>query len=147
MRSHGSGRVRRLRLLGLACAGIALGPGAAPGAAAPDWNAVAAAEEVEVVTRDEDGAARETTVWLAVVDGQGYLRTSQSTTWGGNVARDADLMLRIDASEYALRAVAIEDDALRARIAAAFREKYGFTDRMLDLVRGGRPRMLRLDPR
>src|SRR5512134_2485053 len=59
-------------------------------ATAPDWNAVAAVDTVEVVTTDEDGALRETTVWLAVVDGQGYVRTSD-TSWGGNLVRNPEL--------------------------------------------------------
>ena len=63
------------------------------------------------MTSKEDGSERETKVWLVVVDGQGYIRTSQGTTWGGNVERNPDIALRIEGSEYPLRAVFVEDAA------------------------------------
>jgi hypothetical protein len=116
-------------------------------AAAPDWSAVAGVGEVQVLSADEDGSARETTVWLAVVDGQGYIRTSRSTHWGDNVERQPDISLRIEGVEYPLRAVFITDPALRARVVAAFREKYGWIDGAMNFVRGSNPRIMRLDPR
>jgi hypothetical protein len=119
---------------------------AEPALEPPTWDRVADVETVEVVTRDADGSPRETTVWLAVLDGQGYVRTGGST-WGGNLERDPQLVLRIGEDEYALRVEMIEDDALRGRIAATFREKYGFTDAALDWIRGHRPKMMRLLPR
>ena len=103
-------------------------------------------ETVKVLTHDEDGEVRETKVWLAVVNGEGYLRTG-GTRWGGNVERDPDIVLRIGASEYALRAEFVEDDALRQRVTEEFRAKYGFSDRMISVFRGGRPRIMRLLPR
>ena len=112
-------------------------------AGAPDWASIAEVETVQVFTTDEDGSPRDTTVWLAVVDGQGYIRTG-STTWGGNVVRDPELILRVDGSEYPLRAEFVEDDGERERIAAGFRAKYGFQDRMLSPIRGRRPKIMRL---
>jgi len=119
---------------------------AQPATEPPDWSEVASVETVEVVTSDEDGSPRETTVWLAALDGEGYVRTG-STRWGGNLERDPQLLLRIGDREYALRALMIEDDALRERVAAVFREKYGFTDTALALFRGSRPKIMRLLPR
>jgi hypothetical protein len=98
------------------------------------------------VTHDEDGDVRDTKVWLAVVDGQGYIRTG-GTIWGDNVERDPQLVLRIEAREYPLRAEFVEDDALRERIVATFREKYGWTDGAMNVIRGSRPRIMRLRPR
>lgn len=120
---------------------------AAQASPAPSWEAVEEVEEVEVLTADEDGAARETTIWLTVLDGQGYVRTSGSTTWGGNVERNSDISLRIEGTEYPLHAVFIEDDELRARVVASFREKYGWFDGFVNFIRGSRPRIMRLDPR
>lgn len=133
----------RALLLLLCCAGPAL---AEPATTPPVWADVAAVETVEVVTSDEDGSPRETTVWLAVLDGQGYVRTG-GTRWGGNVERDPELILRIGEDEYALAVEMIEDDDLRERVAAVFREKYGFPDAALSFLRGSRPKIMRLRPR
>jgi hypothetical protein len=128
-----------------ACAALWLAAGARAGA--PDWSNVAAVEEIEAITADADGSPRETTVWLAVVDGQGYVRTSGSSTWGDNLERDPELVVRIDGAEYPVRAIFIEDDALRGRVIETFRAKYGFSDALVDVFRGSRPRIMRLDPR
>ena len=116
-------------------------------AAELDWNSVAEVEEVRVLTTNEDGTPRETTIWLAVVDGQGYIRTSGWTKWGDNVERNPDIALRIGDTEHRLRASFVEDEALRERIVATFREKYGRFDGFLDVFRGSKPRIMRLDPR
>jgi len=119
----------------------------AVGAAELDWNSVADVEEVRVLTTNEDGTPRETTIWLAVVDGRGYIRTGGWTKWGDNVARNPDIALRIGDTEHSLRASFVEDEALRERIVAAFREKYGWSDGFLDVFRGSKPRIMQLDPR
>lgn len=113
----------------------------------PDWAAAADTEVIIALTEDEDGGARETKIWLAVLDGAGYIRTSQSSTWGGNVERNSDIMLRIETTEYPVHITFIEDDALRARVVAAFSEKYGWSDRWLDFIRGSRPRIMQVGPR
>lgn len=120
----------------------------APAAAAdgPDWAGLRETRTVEVLTTDEDGAPRETTVWLAVVDDVGYVRTG-STTWGENVVRSSELELRAEGATYAMRVGFIEDDALRQRVVDAFHEKYGLFDWAVSWVRGSRPKIMRLDPR
>ncbi len=117
------------------------------GAAEFDWNSVADVEEVRVLTTNQDGTPRETTIWLAVVHGQGYIRTSGGSKWGDNVERNPDVALRIGDSEHSLRASLVEDEALRERIVVAFREKYGWFDGFLDVFRGSKPRIMQLDPR
>jgi hypothetical protein len=99
-------------------------------AQSPDWNAVAAEDTIEIVTHDADGALRETTVWLGVVDATGYVRTSDSR-WSENIGRDPDVVVRIAGTDYPLRAESTTDPALRARVNEVFRAKYGFMDRML----------------
>jgi len=121
--------------------------GVAASAEELDWNSVADVEEVKVLTTNEDGTPRETTIWLAVVDGRGYIRTSRWTRWGDNVERNPDIALRIADREHPLRASFVEDEALRAEIVAAFREKYGWFDGFLGFLRGSKPRIMRLDPR
>jgi len=114
--------------------------------APPDWSAHAETETVIVVNADEDGTARETTVWLAVLDGQAYVRTGGSQ-WGANLQRNPEFSLRVGETELNLRVAFVEDDTIRASVAAAFREKYGFPDAVMDLFRGDRPLIMRLDPR
>lgn len=110
------------------------------------WADLADVETVEVLTQDEDGESRETVIWLIVVDGEGYIRTG-GTSWGDNVARDPNIALRIEETEYRVQAEFVEDDALRETITAAFREKYGWSDAMISPIRGSRPRIMHLLPR
>ena len=138
-----------LRLL---CAVLLLGQGAlfvahaAESTAPPDWNAVAAVDTVEIITKNGDGTPRDTTIWLAVVDGKGYIRTG-TTGWWNNIERDPDVLLRIERKEYPLRAVSVEDAPLRQRVEDAFRAKYGFYDRVVGFFFRSVPHIMRLDPR
>lgn len=112
----------------------------------PDWASVADARTVQVVNQDEDGSERDTTVWLVVVDGQGYVR-SGGGRWSRNLERDPRLVLRIGEASFPLRVEFVEDDALRGRVNDAYREKYGFSDAVISLFRGERPPIMRLLPR
>lgn len=98
--------------------------------ATPDWGALAAENVVQVVTHDADGELRDTSVWLAVVDGQGYVRTG-ATRWRANLERDPDMVFRIAGTEYPLRAQHVTNADLARRINAAIRAKYGFSDRVV----------------
>jgi len=110
----------------------------------PDWDAVSEMSTVEVLTVDEDGSQRVTTVWLIVYEGEAIVRTGGSR-WGSNVVRDGELTLRIDEVDYAMTVIFEEDDARRQEIKQAFREKYGWFDGMVSWIRGDRPKHMRLD--
>ena len=112
----------------------------------PDWSVAAPVNTVEVITKNPDGTLKETTVWLAVMDGQGYIRTG-NTRWWSNIERDHDVVLRIEGKEYPLRAVLVEDPDLRQRVVDAFRAKYGWLDRAMDAFRSGVPHVMKLLPR
>jgi hypothetical protein len=99
-------------------------------AAEPDWKSLAEEDTIEIVTHDEDGDVRETTVWVGVLDGVPYVRTTESR-WLENIGRDPNVLVRVAGAEYPLRADAIVDTELRARVDAVFRAKYGFMDKML----------------
>ncbi len=116
-------------------------------AGAPDWNAIGDEGTVVLSTTNENGSTRLTTIWLVVVDGEAYIRTSRSTRWGGNVEREPDVVLSVGETEFPVRASFVEDEALRARIVASFREKYGWTDALANVIRGSHPRIMRLDAR
>ena len=113
-------------------------------AAEPDWEQVKDVGRIEVITHDQDGDVRETTIWLAVLDGQGFIRTG-STTWGDNIKRNPDdVVLKIEGVEYPLRAELIENDTLRERVVAAFRAKYGWSDGAVNFIRGKRPLIMHM---
>ncbi|HEY8123313.1 MAG TPA: DUF2255 family protein [Myxococcota bacterium] len=110
-----------------------------------DWNAHKAADTVVIVNADEDGAPRETTIWLCVLEGQGYVRGG-SGQWVANTLRSGDVKLRVDGSELALHATQLTDASEIERVTAAFREKYGFSDVLATVIRG-KPTIFRLAPR
>jgi hypothetical protein len=134
-------RVALLAGSALAAAWIAPVP-----AGAIDWAAAGAERVVQIVTRNEDGTSRETKVWLVVVDGQGYVRTG-GTRWWGNIERDPDVVLRVAGAEHAVRAELVGDAELAARVEAALRTKYGWSDRLMGPFRFGDTHILRLVPR
>jgi len=112
-----------------------------------DWGALAPVEEIQVLSQDPDGKPRETTVWLAVVDGQGFIRTG-NTSWYPNLERNPDIGVRVAEKEYAVRAELVEDESLRERVIAQFRDKYGWSDRMVGwFFAASRPHVVKLAPR
>jgi hypothetical protein len=119
---------------------------AATGASADvDWNAHKDADTVVIVTTDEAGAAHDTTIWLCVSNGQGYVRGG-SGQWVADSLRDGSVKLRVGDTELALTATKLIDAAEIERVTAAFREKYGFGDTLAGIVRGA-PTLFRLTPR
>jgi hypothetical protein len=60
--------VARSRLAALLSLGLVLGAAEAR-AAEPDWDGLADVGQIEIITHDEDGDERETTIWFVVLDG------------------------------------------------------------------------------
>jgi hypothetical protein len=112
-------------------------------AAAPEWSELADLETVEVISSDEDGGQRLTTVWIVVLDHQAYVRTG-GTRWGDNVEREGKLRLRVPQGEYALRAEKVLAASEIESVEAAFAEKYGSSDWWAGLMRFGETRVFRL---
>ena len=75
-----------------------------------DWSVHAEARTVVVPHSDEDGTRRETTVWLGVSQGRGYVRGGGGR-WVGNTRRDGGAVLRIGDVDLSVRATPIEDEA------------------------------------
>jgi len=120
--------------------------GTASAASAVDWSRHAEQPVVEIVTWDEEGRPGTTKVWLAVVDGEAYVRTG-NTRWGRNVERQPEVRILTDDGDYDLRVEFVTDAALRERVSRAFREKYGWTDRLIGPFRGPNPKVMHLLPR
>jgi hypothetical protein len=144
----GRSRARRIDLntrVWVACLLIAL---AAPTAAAAeiDWPAVQNADVVEILTDDEDGERRETKVWIVSFDAHGYVRTNDSR-WLANIRRGSSVALRLDDHQYAVDAAETSDAALTQRVEQAFREKYGFVQRVMSFFRITEPTVLVLTAR
>ena len=118
----------------------------ASGEDAIEWDRYSEEGTVTVLTSNEDGSTRETKVWLAVFEGQGYIRTGK-TRWGGNIERNPEIVLRIGETELPLRVEFVTDEAERDGVKAALRAKHGFSDWILSPVRGRNPKIMRLMPR
>lgn len=107
-----------------------------------DWTRFTDTETIEIVSTDEDGGQRLTTIWIVVLDRQAYIRTA-GTTWGDNVEREGGLKMR-DMADRPVRAERVLSAAEVERVVAAFREKYGTTDAVMELFRFGERRVFRL---
>jgi len=131
-----------LVMLGLTCTSVS------PPMAEPpvDWGAVSDERVPVIVTEDPDGSERVTKLWLVVVDGQGLIRTG-GTRWFRNIQRDPNMMLRIGGYAYPLRVELVADESLRERAHAAFREKYGWQDRLVHPFGKLDPNVMQLTPR
>jgi hypothetical protein len=129
-------------LLGMGCASTV-----PPAADAPlDWATLAEERVPTIVTQDPDGEERVTKLWIVVVDGEGLIRTGDSR-WFRNIERDPNVVLRIGGYAHPLRAELISDESLEKRVDAAFREKYGWEDRLVHLFGGSDSNTMRLVPR
>ena len=115
-------------------------------AAEVDWPAVAATDVVEVLTSDEGGEPRETKVWIVALGDRGYVRTNDSR-WLANIRRGSPIALRADGDEIAVAAREVDDQELRGRVEAAFREKYGFLQRVMSAFRIREPTVIELSAR
>jgi uncharacterized protein DUF2255 len=140
MLAHGRGG-KPMKALVLAAA--LLLASAAHAAAPFDWTHLADTQTIEVVSTDEDGGSRLTTIWIVVIENQAYIRTS-GTTWGDNVEREGAVKLREVGGDRPVLAARVLSAAEVERVVAAFREKYGTTDAIMELFRFGETRVFRL---
>ena len=125
---------------------VALGLGAgAARAHAMNWNQLGDIDTIQILTTDEDGSTRTTTIWLAVRKGEGYVRTG-NTHWGANLERNTEVVVRIAGTEYPLRASRVKDRGVFDEVMEVFHQKYGFMDTLTGVIRSD-PKIFRLDPR
>jgi hypothetical protein len=130
----------------VACLGLLLALAGAARAAALDWQHAQGQDVVEILTHDEDGELRETSVWIVAFDGHGYVRTNDSR-WLANIRRGSDVALRLEAGEFPVAAREPNDAALTARVEEGFKQKYGFTQKVMSAFRFREPTTLELTAR
>ena len=115
-------------------------------AAALDWQRFQETDVIEIVTHDEDGEVRETSIWIVAFDDHGYVRTNDSR-WLANIRRGSDVALRLGEEELAVSAREPNDAALTARVEEQFKQKYGFMQRVMSVFRMNEPTLLELTAR
>jgi hypothetical protein len=125
---------------------LAIGVATATSAAAVEWKELAKANTVTITTNNADGSPRHTTVWMVVLDGFPYVRTG-NTRWAENIARDPNVMLRVDEEDFVMRAVQVHDPILVERLQTEYHEKYGWSDSLAKLLPGSGTKLFRLDAR
>ncbi len=102
-----------------------------------DWETVGDRWTVHLVTQDEDGDERRTRLWIAVVGGTGVLRTGE-TRWGKNLRRDLHGGLLVRGVEHRVDVEFVEEEEMQKKIHEAFREKYGWQDRLVGVMTSDR---------
>ncbi len=98
---------------------------------------------IEILTHDENGERRETSIWIVTFDGHGFVRTNDSR-WLANIRRGSGVVLRLGEQEFAVAAREIDDAAIASRVEQGFKEKYGFVQRVMSAFRFREPTVLEL---
>jgi len=115
-------------------------------AAGPDWQRAQQQSVVQILTHDEDGAQRETSIWIVSFDGRGYVRTNDSR-WLANIRRGSTVALRLADGEFPVAAREPNDAAITARVEEQFKQKYGFMQKVMSAFRFREPTVLELTAR
>lgn len=100
---------------------------------------------VEIITSDEDGDERKTKVWVVVIDGEAYLRTSGSR-WLANLQRNPQATLRVEGSDYAVETEVLSEPGWIEKVDAASKQKYGWQETWIHFFRMNEPTIIRLSP-
>jgi hypothetical protein len=126
--------------------GVALGSGSAFGAEPPAsaWTTFAETDTIRILTEDEDGSARETKIWIVVLDGAGYVRTNDSR-WLANIRRGSAIEIRAAEASLNVAATEVEDEPTYDRVEEGFKAKYGTMQKIMSFFRMSTPTVLRLD--
>ncbi len=108
----------------------------------------AGGEIVTLRTTGADGAPAETRLWVVEDGGFAWLRAGVPTS-GWLLRIDADPAVEVERGGRTLRmrAVPVRDPAVRDRIHALMRERYGWADVFVSLIRDGNASVpVRLEP-
>jgi hypothetical protein len=93
-------------------------------------------EVVKLTTFDAHARAHETELWIVDVDGRRYLRADlPGAEWLARLRERPEAELRSDGTSERVRALPVEDAAVREAVERAMAEKYGILDRLVGVVR------------
>lgn len=110
---------------------LALGCAQVPVATGPlDWADADQSWSILVVTNDEDGSERVTRIWMAVLDGEGVLRTNDSRWWA-NLNRDPKIRVRHADTDHPFAVEIVTALSEKVRIDEVFLEKFGGWERVM----------------
>ena len=106
-------------------------------------------EVVVLHSRAESGELRATRLWVVDDSGATWLRASgRERGWFTRVAVNPEVELERGEQRVAYNAVVVDTPETVARVSSLMREKYGFTDALIEFVEGGwTPIAVRLDAR
>ncbi len=111
-------------LLALGCANV-------PVATAPlDWAEADESWSILVTTTDEDGSARVTRIWMAVLEGEGVFRTNDSRWWA-NLEREPKISVRHNGADHPFAVELITSPEEKVRIDEVFLTKFGGWERLM----------------
>ena len=105
-------------------------------------------ELVTLGTVGADGATAETRLWIVDDGGSAWLRAGVSESgWLQRIEANPAVVVERGGTTVSYRAVPVPDPARRDRIHRLMREKYGWADRWISIIRdGGASVPVRLDP-
>ena len=106
-------------------------------------------QEVVVLTsRDDQGSAQETRLWIVESAGHSWLRAGgRERGWFQRVSLHPDVTVLRDGREQSYRAIVVDVPEVRAHLDDLMREKYGITDLLINWLEGSPQSMpVRLDP-
>lgn len=113
-----------------------------------------ASESGEVLvleTLDAAGQSHETRIWVVDDAGVAWVRGGEDSGWVQRLLQNPEVRAERMGRQASLRAVPFREPAVRDRVNALMREKYGFADRFIALSLGDPDRVgalpIRLDPR
>jgi hypothetical protein len=108
-----------------------------------------AGEEIVVLlTREADGSTVETRLWVVEDGGHTWLRSGQpGSGWLQRIEADPRVEVTRDGATAHYTAVPVRDPEARDRIHALIRERYGWADGFVSMIRDGSLSVaVRLDP-
>jgi hypothetical protein len=93
-------------------------------------------EVVQLTTYDARAHPHETDLWIVDIDGRHYVRSDlPGADWLERPEANPDAELERAGAKERVRARSVDDAAIRAAVARAMAEKYGFLDQLTGVLR------------
>jgi hypothetical protein len=93
-------------------------------------------EVVRLTTYDARARGHETDLWIVDIEGRSYLRADlPGAEWLDRLRANPEARLQRDGTQERVRAVLVDDPALRDAVSRAMAAKYGLLDRLVGAIR------------